>query len=88
MTRPDRHDVVVVGARAAGAATALRLGVTVVGDRSLTAPAPAERLARGRRTAPVTGMLRGPHHIRRAYGPGWAHGRSDAYRDDRVLAAA
>ena len=67
-----------------------------------TAPELAERLARGRRTSPVTGMLRGPNHIRRAAGPGWAlvgdagyhrdpvtgHGLSDAYRDAELLAVA
>ncbi|MEI8408709.1 MULTISPECIES: NAD(P)/FAD-dependent oxidoreductase [unclassified Kribbella] len=68
----------------------------------LTAPALAERLREGRRTSPVTGMLRAPNFIRRAYGPGWAlvgdagyhrdpvtgHGMSDAYRDAELLAAA
>jgi 2-polyprenyl-6-methoxyphenol hydroxylase-like FAD-dependent oxidoreductase len=50
----------------------------------------------------VTGMLRTPNYIRRAYGPGWAlvgdagyhrdavtgHGLSDAYRDAELLAVA
>jgi 2-polyprenyl-6-methoxyphenol hydroxylase-like FAD-dependent oxidoreductase len=67
-----------------------------------TAPELAERLAAAQRTSPVTGMLRGPNHIRRAYGPGWAlvgdagyhrdavtgHGLSDAYRDAELLATA
>ncbi|MEV5410830.1 FAD-dependent monooxygenase [Thermopolyspora sp. NPDC052614] len=67
-----------------------------------TAPELAERLTAGRRTAPVTGMLRAPKHLRRAHGPGWAlvgdagyhrdpitgHGLSDAYRDAELLAAA
>ncbi len=67
-----------------------------------TAPDLAERLRAGRRTSPVTGMLRTPNHLRRAHGPGWAlvgdagyhrdpvtgHGISDAYRDAELLAVA
>jgi flavin-dependent dehydrogenase len=67
-----------------------------------TAPDLAERLGAGRRTSPVTGMLRMPNQIRRAHGPGWAlvgdagyhrdavtgHGLSDAYRDAELLATA
>jgi len=66
------------------------------------APSLAERLGGGRRTSPVTGMLRAPNFIRRAHGPGWAlvgdagyhrdpvtgHGMSDAYRDAELLATA
>jgi flavin-dependent dehydrogenase len=66
------------------------------------APELAARLRAGRRTSPVTGMLRTPNHLRRAYGPGWAlvgdagyhrdaitgHGLSDAYRDAELLADA
>lgn len=65
-------------------------------------PELARRLAAGRRTSPVSGMLRSPNHIRRATGPGWAlvgdagfhrdpisaHGISDAFRDAELLAAA
>ena len=61
-----------------------------------------ERLRAGRRTSPVTGMLRSPNLLRRAHGPGWAlvgdagyhrdpitgHGLSDAYRDAELLADA
>ncbi|MFG1814002.1 NAD(P)/FAD-dependent oxidoreductase [Kribbella sp. NPDC049174] len=68
----------------------------------LVAPELAERLQAGRRTSPVTGMLRAPNFIRRAHGPGWAlvgdagyhrdpvtgHGMSDAYRDAELLASA
>ena len=67
-----------------------------------TAPGLARRLRAGRRTSPVTGMLRSPNVIRRAHGPGWAlvgdagyhrdpitgHGLSDAYRDAELLAVA
>jgi flavin-dependent dehydrogenase len=67
-----------------------------------TAPELAGRLRAGRRTSPVTGMLRTPNQIRRAHGPGWAlvgdagyhrdavtgHGLSDAYRDAELLAIA
>ena len=67
-----------------------------------TAPDLAGRLRAGRRTSAVTGMLRTPNLIRRAYGPGWAlvgdagyhrdaitgHGLSDAYRDADLLAGA
>jgi flavin-dependent dehydrogenase len=67
-----------------------------------TAPELAARLRAGRRTSPVTGMLRTPNYLRRAYGPGWAlvgdagyhrdaitsHGLSDAYRDAELLAVA
>ncbi|MEN3540806.1 FAD-dependent monooxygenase [Microbispora sp. ZYX-F-249] len=67
-----------------------------------TAPELAERLRAGRRTAPVTGVLRAPNHLRKAHGPGWAlvgdagyhrdpitgHGLSDAYRDAELLAVA
>jgi 2-polyprenyl-6-methoxyphenol hydroxylase-like FAD-dependent oxidoreductase len=67
-----------------------------------TAPELAARLHKGRRTSPVTGMLRTPNYLRRAHGPGWAlvgdagfhrdavtgHGLSDAYRDAELLAAA
>jgi 2-polyprenyl-6-methoxyphenol hydroxylase-like FAD-dependent oxidoreductase len=66
------------------------------------APELAARLRTGRRTSPVTGMLRTPNLLRRAYGPGWAlagdagyhrdavtgQGISDAYRDAHLLAAA
>jgi flavin-dependent dehydrogenase len=69
---------------------------------SQTAPELATRLRTGRRTSPVTGMLRTPNYLRRAHGPGWAlvgdagyhrdaltgHGLSDAYRDAELLAAA
>jgi 2-polyprenyl-6-methoxyphenol hydroxylase-like FAD-dependent oxidoreductase len=67
-----------------------------------TAPELAARLRTGRRTSPVTGMLRTPNQVRRAHGPGWAlvgdagyhrdaltgHGLSDAYRDAELLATA
>ena len=67
-----------------------------------SAPELAERLRAGRRTSPVTGMLRAPNYLRQAHGPGWAlvgdagyhrdpltgHGLSDAYRDAELLAAA
>ena len=67
-----------------------------------TAPELAERLRAGRRTSPVSGMLRTPNYLRRAHGPGWVlvgdagyhrdaltgHGLSDAYRDAELLAAA
>jgi 2-polyprenyl-6-methoxyphenol hydroxylase-like FAD-dependent oxidoreductase len=67
-----------------------------------TAPDLAQRLRAGRRLSAVTGMLRSPNQIRRAYGPGWAlvgdagyhrdpvtgHGLSDAYRDAELLAVA
>jgi 2-polyprenyl-6-methoxyphenol hydroxylase-like FAD-dependent oxidoreductase len=66
------------------------------------APQLAARLRAGRRTSPVTGMLRTPNLLRRAHGPGWAlvgdagyhrdavtgHGISDAYRDAHLLATA
>ncbi|MGI5240624.1 FAD-dependent oxidoreductase [Dactylosporangium sp. CA-139066] len=66
------------------------------------APELADRLAGGRRTSPVAGMLRHPNILRRAHGPGWAlvgdagyhrdavtgHGLSDAYRDAELLADA
>jgi flavin-dependent dehydrogenase len=66
------------------------------------APELTERLHSGRRTSAVTGMLRTPNHLRRAYGPGWAlvgdagyhrdavtgHGITDAYRDAELLAVA
>jgi len=66
------------------------------------APELMERLRIGRRTSAVSGMLRTPNHLRRAYGPGWAlvgdagyhrdavtgHGISDAYRDAELLAVA
>jgi flavin-dependent dehydrogenase len=66
------------------------------------APELADRLRAGRRTSPVTGMLRQPNYLRRAHGPGWAlvgdagyhrdavtgHGLSDAYRDAELLAVA
>jgi flavin-dependent dehydrogenase len=66
------------------------------------APELAERLLAGRRTSRVSGMLRTPNYLRRAYGPGWAlvgdagyhrdaltgHGLSDAYRDAEFLATA
>jgi flavin-dependent dehydrogenase len=65
-------------------------------------PELARRLAAGRRTSPVSGMIRSPNHLRRAAGPGWAlvgdagfhrdpisaHGISDAFRDAELLAAA
>jgi 2-polyprenyl-6-methoxyphenol hydroxylase-like FAD-dependent oxidoreductase len=68
----------------------------------LAAPELAARLRAGRRTAPVSGMLRSPNQLRRAHGPGWAlvgdagyhrdpvtgHGLSDAYRDAELLAVA
>jgi len=68
----------------------------------LAAPDLAARLRIGRRTTPVTGMLRTPNHLRRAHGLGWAlvgdagyhrdavtgHGLSDAYRDAELLAVA
>ena len=67
-----------------------------------TAPELAVRLQAGRRTTPVTGMLRTPNYVRAAHGPGWAlvgdagyhrdvvtgHGLSDAYRDAELLARA
>ena len=67
-----------------------------------TAPDLAARLRMGRRTSPVTGMLRMPNYLRQAHGPGWAlvgdagyhrdaltgHGLSDAYRDAELLAMA
>jgi 2-polyprenyl-6-methoxyphenol hydroxylase-like FAD-dependent oxidoreductase len=66
------------------------------------APALAQRLRAARRTSRVTGMLRTPNHLRRAYGAGWAlvgdagfhrdavsaHGISDAFRDAELLAVA
>jgi 2-polyprenyl-6-methoxyphenol hydroxylase-like FAD-dependent oxidoreductase len=66
------------------------------------APELAERLRTGRRTSPITGMLRAPNIVRQAHGPGWAlvgdagyhrdavtgHGLSDAYRDAELLAVA
>jgi 2-polyprenyl-6-methoxyphenol hydroxylase-like FAD-dependent oxidoreductase len=66
------------------------------------APELAQRLSAGRRTSPVTGVLRNPNLVRRAHGPGWAlvgdagyhrdpitgHGLSDAYRDAELLAVA
>ncbi len=66
------------------------------------APALADRLRAAHRTSPVSGMLRTPNHVRRAYGDGWAlvgdagfhrdtvtgHGISDAFRDSEFLAAA
>jgi flavin-dependent dehydrogenase len=69
---------------------------------SRTAPDLASRLRTGRRTSPVTGMLRTPNIIRQAHGPGWAlvgdagyhrdavtgHGLSDAYRDAELLAVS
>jgi 2-polyprenyl-6-methoxyphenol hydroxylase-like FAD-dependent oxidoreductase len=71
-------------------------------DLEAAAPALAERLRSGRRTAPVLGKLRMPNHRRRAHGPGWAlvgdaghhrdavtgYGLSDAYRDAEFLAVA
>lgn len=68
----------------------------------LAAPDLAARLRAGRRTSPVTGMLRTPNLLRQAHGPGWAlvgdagyhrdavtgHGLSDAYRDAELLALA
>jgi flavin-dependent dehydrogenase len=67
-----------------------------------TAPDLAGRLRAGRRTSAVTGMLRTPNFLRRAYGSGWAlvgdagyhrdavtgHGLSDAYRDAELLAVS
>jgi len=67
-----------------------------------TAPELAARLRTGRRTSPVTGMLRASNYVRRAHGPGWAlvgdagyhrdpltgHGLSDAYRDAELLSIA
>jgi 2-polyprenyl-6-methoxyphenol hydroxylase-like FAD-dependent oxidoreductase len=66
------------------------------------APDLAARLHTGRRMSAVTGMLRMPNWLRRAYGPGWAlvgdsgyhrdaitgYGLSDAYRDAELLAVA
>lgn len=66
------------------------------------APNLAARLHTGRRMSAVTGMLRMPNRLRRAYGPGWAlvgdsgyhrdaitgYGLSDAYRDAELLAVA
>ncbi len=66
------------------------------------APELADRLRAGRRTSPVSGMLRCPNYVRRAHGPGWAlvgdagyhrdpvtgHGLSDAFRDAELLADA
>jgi flavin-dependent dehydrogenase len=71
-------------------------------DLHRTAPELADRLRAARRTSTVTGMLRMPNHVRKAYGPGWAlvgdagyhrdavtgHGLSDAYRDAELLAVA
>jgi flavin-dependent dehydrogenase len=68
----------------------------------LAAPDLAARLRTGRRTSPVSGMLRAPNLLRRPFGPGWAlvgdagyhrdpvtgHGLSDAYRDAELLALA
>jgi 2-polyprenyl-6-methoxyphenol hydroxylase-like FAD-dependent oxidoreductase len=64
------------------------------------APGLARRLRGGRRTSPVSGMLRSPNHLRAAWGAGWAlvgdagfhrdpisaHGISDAFRDAEILA--
>ena len=66
------------------------------------APALAQRLRAARQTSPVSGMLRAPNHLCRAYGAGWAlvgdagfhrdavsaHGISDAFRDAELLATA
>jgi 2-polyprenyl-6-methoxyphenol hydroxylase-like FAD-dependent oxidoreductase len=66
------------------------------------APELAARLAAAERTSPVTGMLRSPNLVRKAWGPGWAlvgdagyhrdpitgQGLSDAYRDAETLAVA
>ena len=66
------------------------------------APELAARLRAGRRTSPVTGMMRSPNQLRKPHGPGWAlvgdagyhrdpitgHGLSDAYRDAELLAVA
>jgi flavin-dependent dehydrogenase len=66
------------------------------------APRLAARVAGGRQTSPVRGMLRMPNHVRQASGPGWAlvgdagyhrdaitgFGISDALRDAELLAAA
>jgi 2-polyprenyl-6-methoxyphenol hydroxylase-like FAD-dependent oxidoreductase len=73
-----------------------------VAQLDLAAPELATRLRTGRRTSPVTGMLRAPNYVRGAYGPGWAlvgdagyhrdpitgYGLSDAYRDAELLAVA
>ncbi|GIJ70904.1 FAD-dependent oxidoreductase [Virgisporangium ochraceum] len=76
------------------------------GDRDLDAlvrrfaPGLARRLRDGRRTSPVSGMMRSPNHLRAAWGAGWAligdagfhrdpisaHGISDAFRDADILA--
>ncbi|TDD72719.1 hypothetical protein E1262_02380 [Jiangella aurantiaca] len=69
---------------------------------SRAAPELAGRLRAGRRTSPVTGMLRMPNLVRQTHGQGWAlvgdaavhrdavtgYGLSDAYRDAELLAAA
>jgi 2-polyprenyl-6-methoxyphenol hydroxylase-like FAD-dependent oxidoreductase len=67
-----------------------------------TAPELTARLREGRRTSPVSGMLRMPNILRAAHGAGWAlvgdagyhrdaltgYGLSDAYRDAEILAVA
>jgi flavin-dependent dehydrogenase len=64
------------------------------------APELADRLRAGRRTSPVTGMVRCPNFLRQAYGAGWAlvgdagyhrdpvtgHGLSDAFQHAQLLA--
>jgi 2-polyprenyl-6-methoxyphenol hydroxylase-like FAD-dependent oxidoreductase len=79
-----------------------------VGDRTeafldlleQTTPRLAERVRRGRITAPVRSAIRFPNQVRRAAGPGWAlvgdaayhrdpitgHGITDAFRDAELLA--
>src|SRR4029453_6983476 len=95
-----------VGTPSADARAARRRAATrteaFTAQLELAAPDLAARLRGGRRTSPVTGMLRTPNLLRRAYGPGWAlvgdagyhrdavtgHGISDAYRDAHLLGPA
>jgi flavin-dependent dehydrogenase len=49
-----------------------------------TAPDLAARLRMGRRTSPVTGMLRMPNYLRQAHGPGWALVGDAGYHRDAL----
>ena len=100
----DGQACIWVGTPAADARAARRASASrteaFVGQLERAAPSLSARLRTGRRTSPVTGMLRAPNLVRRAFGPGWAlvgdagyhrdpvtgHGLSDAYRDAELLA--
>ncbi|HEY3262553.1 MAG TPA: FAD-dependent monooxygenase [Pseudonocardiaceae bacterium] len=102
----DGEACVWIGSPAADARAARRRAASraeaFTAQLRLAAPELAARLGAGRRTSPVTGMLRSPNQLRRAHGPGWAlvgdagyhrdpvtgHGISDAYRDAELLAVA